>query len=215
MTENPLIRQVDLRSGTAFARSLVAALQSTVGGAQLLPVLRAGVHAHCPQCQLRLFGEDVLALTGNEAPDPQVSAKLHRLAQGFCGRQGCEALFYEFQFDPVESVDWEKVLAQVEATGGPQATETAVAEQELAARKAAAKRRTRLRVAVGVALVVLLLAIRHVMTGGTIPFVREAQHFTADPATLPKLGETNHVIDGTANGATGRVFRAAPEPGRR
>lgn len=215
MTQNPLIRQIDLRSGTAFARSLVAALQSTVGGAQLLPVLRAGVHAHCPQCQLRLFGEDVLALAGSEAPDPQVSAKLHRLAQGFCGRQGCEALFYEFQFDPVESVDWEKVLAQVEATGGPLATDTAVAEQELAERKAAAKRRTRLRVAVGVALVVLLLAVRHVMTGGTIPFVREAQRFTADPATVPKLGETNQVIDGTAKGATGRVFRAAPEPGPR
>jgi hypothetical protein len=212
MTENPLVRQVDLRSGAAFARILVTTLQATVGGAQLLPVLRAGVHAHCPQCQFRLFGEDVLALAGSESPDPQVSAKLHRLAQGFCGRQGCEALFYEFQFDAVESVDWEQVLAQVEASGGPQATETAMAEQDLAGRKAAAKRRTRLRVAIGFGVVLLLLAVRHVMTGGTIPFVREAQHFTADPASIPRLGETNLVVDGAGKGATGRVFRAAPEP---
>jgi hypothetical protein len=194
MSEKPLTRQVDLRHVAVFARSLIASLRAAAGGADLVKVLQGNVHAHCPQCQLQLFAEDVLALAATEAPDPKVSAKLHRLSQGFCGRQGCEALFYEFSFEAVEGVDWPKLLADLEATGGPQASETAVAEQDLAARQAARKRRTRQRVLIGLGLVVILLVVRHVMTGGTIPFLREARHFTADPASVPKLGQTNVVV---------------------
>ena len=215
MPENPLIRQVDLRHVAAFARSLIASLRAAAGGADLVKLLQGHVHAHCPQCQLRLFAEDVLALAGNEAPDPKVSAKLHRLSQGFCGRQGCEALFYEFSFEAVEGVDWPKVLADLEATGGPQASETAVAEQELAAHRASARRRTWQRVLLGLGLVLLLLVVRHVMTGGTIPFLREARHFTADPASVPKLGETNVVVPVPGKAAEPKGFKAAPEPGRR
>jgi len=215
MPENSLVRQVDLRQVAGFARSLIASLRATAGGTDLVKLLQENVHAHCPQCQLRLFAEDLLALASSETPDPAVSAKLHRLAQGFCGRQGCEALFYEFCFDTVEGVDWLKVLTDIEAAGGPQASETAVVEQEVAAHKAAAKRRTRQRVLLGVGLVVILLVVRHVMTGGTIPFIREARHFTADPASVPKLGETNVVVPVPTKGAEPKGFKAAPEPVRR
>lgn len=215
MSENPLVRQVDLRGVVGFARGLVASLRSSAGGQDLVKVLQGNVHAHCPQCQLRLFAEDVLALAGSEAPDPTVSAKLHRLSQGFCGRQGCEARFYEFSFEAVEAVDWSSVLADAEASGGPPVSETAVAEQDLADRRAAAKRRTRLRVVLGVVLVLLLLLVRHVMTGGTIPFLREARHFTADPASVPKLGETNVVAPAPGKAVEPRSFKAAPDSGRR
>lgn len=212
MSENSLVRQVDLREVVGFARSLVASLRSSAGGQDLVKLLQGNVHAHCPQCQLRLFAEDLLSLAASEAPDPEVSAKLHRLSQGFCGRQGCEALYYEFSFDAVEGVDWGKVLTDAEASGGPQATETAVIEQEVAARQAAAKRRSRQRVLLGLALVVILLAVRHVMTGGTIPFLREARQFTADPASVPKLGETNAVIPERGPDTAPRAFKAAPNP---
>jgi len=215
MPENPLIRQVDLRHVAAFARSLIAGLRASGGGADLVKLLQGNVHAHCPQCQFRLFAEDVLALAGSEAPDPTVSAKLHRLSQGFCGRQGCEARFYEFSFEAVEGVDWPNVLADAEASGGPSASETSLAEQDFANRRAAAQRRTRLRVALGVGLIALLLLVRHVMTGGTIPFVREARHFTADPASVPKLGETNVVVPEPGKAVAPRSFKAAPDSGRR
>ncbi len=216
MPESPLVRQVDLRTLAPFARTLVGALR-THSSSNLARLLQGNIHGHCPQCQFRLLAEDVLALAAPEAPDPAVSPKLHRLAQGFCGRQGCEALYYQLSFESVEGLDWNHVLAEIESSGGPPTAETAQVEQELAARKAAARKRTRLRVALGIALVLVLLGVRHVMTGGTIPFIREARRFTADPATVPRLGETNVAVPMPAEGKGTETprFRAAPEPGRR
>ncbi len=210
MPETPVLtRQVDLRLAVAFAQSLVAAVRSAAGSADALAILRSGVHAECPQCHLRLFGEDVLALAGSEAPQAEVSPKLHRLAQGFCGRQDCEALFYEFTFDPAPPVDWAAVLAQVDGAVTPEASEAGAAETALADQKAIAKKRTRLRVLAGLAVVLLLLLARHLMTGGTIPFLREPRRFTADPASLPHLGETGAPPPSPATNKA-RTFRAAP-----
>lgn len=208
----PLRRSVDLPSVAAFARELVAALRHRPG-VEALNVLRAGVHAHCPQCQFRLFGEDVLALAAREAPAPETSPKLHRLAQGYCARQGCESRFYEFTFDPVPGVAWETLLAELDAALGAPATAT---EASAPAAAASAARRTRLRVAVGLALIVVLLVVRHVLTGGAIPWIREPRRFTADPATVPKLGQTNtEPFRAPADTNRPRTFRAAPPPGPR
>ncbi len=206
----PQLRSVDLAGLAPFARALVAALRARPG-LEPLAVLRAGVHAHCPQCQFRLFGEDVLALAASEAPAPETSPKLHRLVQGFCARQGCDSRFYEFSFDPVEGVDWDAVLTDPGVTG------TAASAPEPGAGAdpvTAARRRSRRRVLAGVALIGLLLLVRHLMTGGTIPWIREPRRFTADPATLPTLGRTNS--EPPAAGADTnrpRTFRAAPPAG--
>lgn len=207
----PLTRQVDLRGIAGFAQALVAALRATPG-VEVLAVLRAGVHATCPQCQLRLFGEDVLALAASQAPSPETSPKLHRLAQGFCGRQSCNGLFYEFTFDPVPGVDWEKMLAQTEPADAGAATAAVTGPAVTPAGHT--RKRTRQRVALGVAVIVVLLLVRHIMTGGTIPWVREPRRFTADPATMPKLGETNTAPPASSGTNAPRTFRAAPEPGR-
>lgn len=210
MPETPVLtRQVDLRLAVAFAQSLVAAVRSVAGSADVLAILRAGVHAECPQCHLRLFGEDVLALAGSEAPQAEVSPKLHRLAQGFCGRQGCEALFYEFTFEPAPPLDWSVVLAQVDGAVTPEASDAGAAEAVLADQKAIAQKRARRRVLLGLAVVLLLLLARHLMTGGTIPFLREPRHFTADPASVPHLGETDAPPPSPTTNKV-RTFRATP-----
>jgi hypothetical protein len=217
MSETPIVtRQVDLRGCAAFANALVTALRG-VRGIEVLPALRAGVRGACPQCHLRLFGEDVLALGASEAPQADVSPKLHRLSQGFCGRQGCEALFYEFTFEPVTGVDWPRVLADTDAGLGVGATPVVAAEQAVETTRATARKRTTLRVALGVGIVVVLLVVRHILTGGTIPLLREAKQFTADPATMPRLGATNAAPPkpGARDTNTPGVFRAArPEAPR-
>lgn len=210
-TPAPLSRSVDLRGIAGLARELVAALRARPG-LEVLAVLRAGVHAHCPQCQFRLFGEDVLALAAHEAPAPETSPKLHRLANGYCARQGCESRFYEFTFDPVPGVDWETLLAELDNVLGAQAEAT----PEKVTSAAASPQRTRRRVALGLALVVVLLVLRHVMTGGAIPWIREPRRFTADPATMPKLGQTNTTPPvAPVDTNRPRTFRAAPPPGPR
>ena len=149
MSETPTVtRQVDLRGCAAFANALVTALRG-VRGIEVLPALRAGVRGACPQCHLRLFGEDVLALGASEAPQADVSPKLHRLSQGFCGRQGCEALFYEFTFEPVTGVDWPRVLADTDAALGVGGTPAVAAEQAVETTRTTARKRTALRVAWG------------------------------------------------------------------
>jgi hypothetical protein len=69
---------------------------------------------------------------------------------------------------------------------------------------------------VGLALIVVLLVARHILTGGTIPWIREPRRFTADPATVPKLGQTN-TEPPVASASTNRprTFRAAPPSGPR
>lgn len=201
------IRSVDLAGLAPLARALVTALRDQPG-LDPLAVLQAGVRAHCPQCQFRLFGEDVLALAVSEAPAPETSPKLHRLAQGFCARQGCDSRFYEFSFDPVEGVDWEAVLNDPAVTGtAASAPEPGTGAEPVTA----ARRRSRRRVLAGLAVIGLLLLARHWMTGGTIPWIREPRRFTADPATLPALGRTNTEPPAALTGTNRpRTFRAAP-----
>jgi hypothetical protein len=68
-------------------------------------------------------------------------------------------------------------------------------------------------VALGLAVVVLLLLVRHLMTGGTLPWIREPRRFTADPATMPKLGRTNTEAPPVLSDTNRpRTFRAAPPP---
>lgn len=213
MPDSPLLtRRVDLRGGAAFARGLVTALRQ-VPGLDVLAALRSGVRATCPQCGLRLLGEEVLALGGTEAPQPDISPKLHRLSQGFCGRQGCESLFHEYTFEPVAGVDWDLILAGL--AGAP---ETGEADAVIAAAGGSPPRprvRTRMRVALGVGLVLVLLLVRHLMTGGTIPLLREADQFNADPKTVPRLGETNTTPPPPRAGTNANpgVFRAGPPAG--
>lgn len=207
-------RQVDLAGVAAFARGLVAALRERPG-VDVLAALRSGVHAHCPQCQFRLFGEDVLALAASEAPAAETSPKLHRLAGGYCARQGCDGRFYEFSFDPVPGVDWPSLLAGLDTRAGAEATgAAAVSEATVAA--GGQRRRTRGRVVLGLAVVVVLLLVRHILTGGSIPWIREPRRFTADPATMPKLGQTNiEAPPALTDTNRPRTFRAAPPgPGR-
>jgi hypothetical protein len=211
-----LTRRVDLRGTADFARALVEALRAAAG-TEVLPALRSGVHGVCPQCQLRLFGEDVLALAASEAPRPEVSPKLHRLSQGFCGRQGCGALFYEFTFDPVPGLDWVRVLGDSDASLGVNAPPAVAAEQAATASRSTTRRRTTLRVAAGLGVVGLLLVVRHILTGGTIPWIREPRQFTADPATVPRRGET-HVGTPAAPARDTNApapFRAAKPPPQR
>jgi hypothetical protein len=203
-------RQVDLAGVAAFARGLVAALREQPG-VDVLAALRSGVHAHCPQCQFRLFGEDVLALAASEAPAAETSPKLHRLAGGYCARQGCDGRFYEFAFDPVPGVDWSSLLARLEAGAGAEATGAAAAVPGAAVAAGAARRRTRRRVVLGLAVVVVLLLVRHILTGGAIPWIREPRRFTADPATMPRLGQTNtEAPPALPDTNRPRTFRAAP-----
>lgn len=208
----PQTRSVDLAGLATFARALVATVRAQPG-LEPLAVLRAGVRAHCPQCQFRLFGEDVLALAAHEAPAPETSPKLHRLAQGFCARQGCDSRFYEFSFEAVEGVDWGGLLADLGVTGTPEAV---AGEARAAADVATARRRRQRRLLLGVAVIGLLLLVRHLMTGGTIPWIREPRRFTADPATLPTLGRTNTEPPAAWSDTNRpRTFRAAPPAGPR
>lgn len=203
----PLTRPVDLAGLTGFARALVSALREQPG-VEVLAALRAGVHATCPQCQFRLFGEDVLALAASEAPAPETSPKLHRLAGGYCARQGCESRFYEFTFDPVPGVDWDGLLAALEAAAGEVSAKSAATAEAAAA---AAQRRTRRRVALGLAVVGVLLLVRHILSGGAIPWIREPRRFTADPATMPRLARTNtEAPPALLTTNRPRTFRAAP-----
>jgi hypothetical protein len=143
------------------------------------PMLRASVSAQCSQCGITVTGEELVALTAPSAAG-EMNPKLERLREGYCARDGCASYHYQLQFKPYPGVDWGRLLATAEAKM-PQHGATGAAERES---EAAAKRRERRQVAtrvlLGLGIILLLLLIRQWYVGGTVPLIREPEHFQVD-----------------------------------
>jgi hypothetical protein len=179
-------RQVELSSCGAFVRALLRSLEDAgVRDEHLQQVLQEAVHPVCATCGLHLRAKDLILLSSSEAPDPAVDAKAHRLWQGYCGRSGCEARYYEFAFNPHPAVDWAGILRAAEGLSIEDVPAKA-AQPETAEMAEARLKRRRLtrRVLAGAVVVAILLLARHWMTGGTIPFIREPADYQVDPTSV-------------------------------
>ena len=181
----PLIRQEHLQTLPAFSVALATALQQ--GGPvedKWRPALNQALSAECVLCGITVTGTDLLAVGAPAAESETDDPRIARLRQSYCARNGCHSYFYRLAFTPHPDIDWAKILPQTEIakTGQP-----AEVQEERVARDAAWRAlRWKLgrRVLAGLAVVAALWLLRQWYTGGTIPLVREPEHFTADPASI-------------------------------
>jgi hypothetical protein len=143
--------------------------------AKLRPAVEGALAGECVQCGLRLSGLDLLQFgAGEDNGDP----RLERLRIGYCGRNGCESLFYRVMCAAHPEIDWPKLIHPAHTISEE---EKAGAQREVA--KDAAKTRWKkrgLRLAIALGALLILFVIRQIWVGGTIPFIREPEDFKVD-----------------------------------
>lgn len=145
-----------------------------------VPALWMGISAQCAACSIHVSGEELRA-SGRPASDSDAPAKITRLRQGYCARQGCESFFYELTFSHCPGVDWTKLLEHTESILAEHERER---DSEIRIREALWRvERIRLagRVAAYLAAVALLFIAWQWHRGGTIPLIRQPENFRVDP----------------------------------
>jgi hypothetical protein len=180
----PLTRQEPLQTLPAFCAALVAALQPDgPAGERLRPALDAALAAECVLCGITLTGTELLAVGTPASEPPGDDPKTTRLRQGYCARKDCTSYFYRLRFTPHPDIDWARALAQAEVAKTDPREEVQVEAVALAAARRAVRWRLGGRLLAGLTVLALLWLLRQWYIGGTIPLLREPEHFTADPAS--------------------------------
>ena len=149
--------------------------------AALHEVFNRYVSAECLQCGIQITGDELGRIALVVPGDPAADAKIVRLRQGYCAQKDCESYYYRLVLNEHPRVDWHKLAASLGQIAPPPPTPLAPARATGTLSLWLADKRSR-RLLAGVALVLVLLVIRHFVNGGTIPFIHQAPHYTVDPA---------------------------------
>jgi len=147
--------------------------------------LSKAMGAQCTLCGFVLSGAELLAMAdiagGNEK-----SAMLQRLRAGQCARENCSASHYRLKFFDTPEIGWAGLFAQVRPQEKPR-TEPEQSEVEPVAKPAASQRsalHSLGRVCAVAAFCLFAWVWWRFRTGGTIPILREPEHFRVTPATV-------------------------------
>jgi hypothetical protein len=168
-----------------FCRAILESLQrAALSKEKAAQVVGTALSGECAQCGIHVSGAELFSLS--QAADPSDNPKVQRLRLGDCARRGCDSYYYRLSFQPHPELDWPKLISQAENLDAPvpEAAPTPMATKD-AVRLAAQLYATR-RVAVGLALVVVVLLVRQWYLGGRIPLLREPEHF--------RVAHTNTVV---------------------
>lgn len=171
----------------AVYAALVRCLSETgLGGAALHDVIVGCVSANCVLCEIQINGGDLNTMALAHRADALADPRLARLKQGYCCRRSCDSYYYHLVFEPHPSVNWERVLEKL-GTGGTTIASEETLERPDRSGKDAARRTLVLKVGAGVGVVLLLLLVRHLMSGGSLPGLHRAPKYTVDPKSLPTV----------------------------
>jgi hypothetical protein len=176
-----LVRQQSIHGLPAFLRAMfLAAEKSGPAAANLVDVLAQAMQAKCVQCDMRIEGGELRTLS--VLPHLDANAKLIRLLQGYCARNGCDSYYYHLMLSDRPGIDWHKLVALAECNlVGPEPE--VESDEDLARDPGIGWRTYRLWAswtALGIVGVFLLLLMRQFYLGGTIPFIREPENFEVD-----------------------------------
>lgn len=188
MSEAPFkTLQIRVETLPAVYTMLVKALSETgLSGTILNEIISKHVSSACVLCGIEIKGDDLSAMTLARHSEDLSDARLARLKQGYCCRRSCQSYYYKLLFAPHPSVNWEKVFEKLIDT---KAWDTGEPTQEQAdrSRKALARRMLIIKIAAGVGLMLMLLVVRHLMSGGSLPGLKREPKYKVDPASIPTV----------------------------
>lgn len=151
-------------------------------GLELNSVFHRSVSAVCAQCATAISGDELAELALAEPDAEFANAKLKRLRLGYCASAGCNSYFYTLVLTPHPEIDWAAVLPKV--TGLAAGTEKGVVPAAEIALPPSPKRKLAFRIVLGVLIIVTLLVVRHVWSGGKLPLLERSPKYRVDPASL-------------------------------
>ncbi len=182
MSADPFVtREEQLPKLQAFCSSLDGLfVRAGMTPEQSQEVWRLGVAAECVRCGIRIYGEELHTLS--QPPSEKCgNAKLGRLRLGDCARSGCNAYTYRLTFYPCGQLDWQTLLGSLDANAPEPGKKDAVESMLRPAWGLLLHSRVARRLALALAIVVLLLLVRQWYIGGRIPLLREGQSFQGAP----------------------------------
>lgn len=190
--DTALCRQEHLQNLERFCQRLGSSLaESGLTPEECEAAWRVGVSAECVQCGIRLYGEELYALS--QPPSPaHASPKIGRLRLGDCAREGCNSYYYRLTFYPHAKVDWQKMFDDINAeeNSGP---EERPHPWKALIRHAHVLGFSNRRLWLALGIIVLLLVARQFYRGGSIPLVREPENFRVGSDPQHELTEPGSV----------------------
>jgi len=176
--------QVRVDALPACYQALVEALTlAEFSAAEMQDIFARYVLAECLQCGVQFTGEDLGRIALTSPGDPSEDPRFTRLRQGYCARGDCDAYYYRLILNEHPKVDWQKLAAGLSQTAAPPPPALAPPRPATGLGFWLADQRTR-RVLAGVAILLLLLLIRHFVTGGSLAFLHKTPKYTVDPASV-------------------------------
>jgi hypothetical protein len=181
----PIIRQETLPGLPQFCLGLAEALKRIVpDDARRKTLVRTSLAGECVLCGLSVNGEELLEVGTSEGAAEAANPKIARLRQGYCARNGCDSRFYRLIFYHHPELDWTQAFTQSAVVQEEQQEETQAELAEAKALRRAQRWKLAGRVGSGLVVLCVLYLLRQWYTGGTIPILREPEHFQVDPASL-------------------------------
>lgn len=161
-----------------------------LSAAELSDVFNRHFGAECLQCGIQVTGEELGQLALASPHDPPTDPRLARLLQGYCARKDCDSYYYRLVFQAHPKVDWNRVARATSGTPAPAPAATPTSGDRPGRFWFLEDPRVR-RVGIGIAILLVLLVLRHFALGGRVPFLHRSPKYTVDPASVtdPSLGK--------------------------
>jgi hypothetical protein len=169
-----------------YAALIKGLSEAELGGAALHEVISQHVSAACVLCGILINGDDLNTIALAHGADELSDPRLNRLKQGYCCRRSCDSYYYKLVFAPHPVVNWQKIIEKL-STPRAQTSTPEVRENAAPSEKDIARRTLRLKIAAGAGLVLLLLLVKHILSGGSLPGLHRAPKYMVDPKSLPTV----------------------------
>ncbi|HOW68724.1 MAG TPA: hypothetical protein P5186_02265 [Candidatus Paceibacterota bacterium] len=184
-----LSRQVRIEELASDYQKISQSLQeSGLVAGQADELLGQSLQAVCVQCGLALSGSELYQLARSSEPNalPLASPKLQRVKQGYCGREGCNSFYYEIRLPLGSDVDWTGILESIASRDSDGASKGVPGESaSVRSQTALGHKKRKVLLFAGLAFVVILLALKYMMSTGGLPGFQQEQKFQIDPNSIP------------------------------
>lgn len=154
--------------------------------AEMAEACEQHITAECLQCGIQITGAQLASLAHAGSVDQLTDPVLVRLHQGYCARKDCNSYYYRLVFAEHPKIDWSGAAATVARAGAaapPPTADPAASGGPTNRFWFLQDRRTR-RIIIGLAILILLLVLRHFTTDGKLPFVQYTPRYVVDPASV-------------------------------
>ncbi len=194
-----LVREEPFTALKEFSRVFAKAISAfAMGDQKKLSAIRSAFWLECSFCRMQVGGEEILSMSG-PSDSSRANPTIKRIMSGHCGREGCESPKCCLFFSRDLAVEWPEIFVHVQKI---QNSEKRAAAKGGGKKRFAFKRfafrfawpriplRTLGRVGIGMAILAIVLFVRHWHAGGRIPLLREPEKFRVAP--LPPGETENH-----------------------